>query len=337
MSWHYINDPLFLNQEEIRTELNNGKEVLIQFSHPHYRLDLLNELNGICISCSNKLRIRFYGHYNYNFDCNILKHIPYVKNLSIDCLDSADNISAIAALLHLEVLSVGIYELLDTKILRFDNLHSLKKLSLGSTKTKQLDLSYLESYNCLQELVISGHTKQIAKVGKLKQLESLWLNSISKIPLNFLNEIEHLKSLSLLLGGRPDLAELTISSLEQLRIIRVRGFNTLNNLERFPSLKNLTIEDQIQLQSLHIPTTLQYLSSIKLANCKQLAILEGLKQLPALRELLIHETAIDFNNFINSTLPKSLRHFSFRTTKNQRDKEIKEQLINLGYGVDVHL
>lgn len=336
MSWYRIDDPPLLNLEEIKTELNNGKEVIIQFSHPRYRLNVLNKLDDICSNCDNKLHIRFYGHYGTTFDCNILKHIPHVKNLSIDCLDSASNISALSNLIHLEELSAGIYELLDTKILRFENLHSLKKLSLGSTKTKQLNLSYLENYNHLQHLVISGHTKQINKVGKLKQLESIWMNSVSKIPLNFLNEIEQLKSLSFLLGGRSDLAELSIESLEQLKIIRVRGFNRLDNLRNFPSLKHITIEDQIQLQSLNIPSSLQYLSSLKLINCKKLTILEGLQSLPAMRELLIYQTAIDFDSFINSTLPRCLTHFNFYTTKVQLDKEIKEQLQKLGYVVNAH-
>ena len=157
------------------------------------------------------------------------------------------------------------------------------------------------------------------------------LNSISKIRLNFINELKALKSLHIILGGRENLNEIEENEIETLEIIRVRAFNSFGNIANFKNLKKLTIEDQIQLTELRFDTTLPSLNNLALINCKTLKSLIGLENLTGLNQLRISRTNIIFEEFIKQILPKSLNIFAFYTMKNKINKEIKERLLKLGY------
>ncbi len=326
-----INNPEKIDRLLIEKELKDGKLVIVQFSDKLYSDKILAELNELCLEYDDNFSVRFYGHYQGSFDCKTLLKLPNIKALWLDSLMKADNLEVLAVLKNLTRLSLGVFELKETEILQAENLKNLKELIIGETRTKALNLQYLENYRDINLLAIIGHTKNIDVVGKLTELEYLGLNSISKVKLDFVNKLKKLKSLHFVLGGRENLDEIEENEIETLEIVRVRAFNSFKNISNFKKLKNLLIEDQKQFTSLNFDKELSYLTSFKLLNCKTFNSLTGLENLKSLNNLRISNTDINFDEFIKQQFPKSLDIFAFYTGKTKIDKEIKERLLKLGY------
>jgi protein phosphatase 1 regulatory subunit 7 len=326
-----ITDPEIIDSTHIDKELRDGKHIIIQFSDTLYTHEILFQLNGLCEKYDESFGIRFYGHYLSSFNLQILQEIPNVKCLYVDCLTKAENILILRELQKLKKLSLGIYELNQTEILNTPNLKNLSELILGETKTKALNLIYLREYKNLKSLIIDGHTKNIEAVGELSNLQSLFLNSIKKISIHFVNKLKNLKTLKLILGGRENILEIQDNEIENLEIVWVRGFNDISNISKFKKLKTLLIEDNIQLTKVHFDKDLDQLCDLKILNCKTFNSLSGLEHLPSLNQLRISQTGLDFQNIINQKLPATLKTFAFYTTKKKVDEEIKEILQKKGY------
>ena len=326
-----IQNPKEIDPILIETELKAGKLVIVQFSDKLYTDQILHELNELCLKYDDNFSIRFYGHYKNSFDCNTLLKLPNVKALWLDCLLKADNLNVLTELQNLKRLSLGIYELKETEIFNTKNLQKLEKLIIGETKTKALNLEYLNNYVDLNYLILSGQTKNIEVIGSLTNLKYLGLNSISKVSLDFINKLENLKSLRFVLGGRENLDEIGINSIETLHIVRVRAFNSFRNIANFVKLKRLLIEDQIQLSELQFSEKLTEVEELTLINCKTLNSLTGLKYLKSLNLLKIIKTNISFEEHIKQSFPEKLEKFTFLTGKTKIDKEIKEHILKLGY------
>lgn len=326
-----INNPEKIDRLLIEKDLKAGKLVIVQSSDETYSDKILSELNDLCLGYDENFSVRFYGHYQGSFDCKTLLKLPNIKSLWIDCLLKADNLESLADLKNLKRLSLGVFELKDTEILRFQNLQNLTELILGETRTKAFNLKYLENYSNLTLLINSGHTKNIDAIGTLESLEYLGLNSISKVSIGFINKLRKLKSLHFILGGRENIDEIGENEIETLEIIRVRSFNGIKNISNFKKLKNLVIEDQIQLAELNFDSEIPTLTDLKLINCKTFKSLTGLERLKGLNQLRIYKTDINFDEFIKQPLPKSLEILAFYTSKTKVDKEIREQLAKMGY------
>ena len=326
-----INNPENIDRLLIEKDLKDGKLVIVQFSDKLYPDKILSDLNELCLEYDDNFSVRFYGHYQGSFDCKTLSKLPNIKALWLDCLLKADNLEVLTELQNLRRLSLGVFELKETEIFKATNLKNLKELIIGETRTKALNLQYLESYKDLNYLIICGHTKNIDVIGKLTDLEYLGLNSISKVKLDFVNKLKSLKSLHFVLGGRENLDEIGENEIETLEIIRVRAFNSLKNISNFKKLKTLLIEDQIQLTELQFDKEISTLTDFKLINCKTFKSLTGLEKLSRLNQLRIYKTDINFEEFINQQFPKSLDILAFYTAKTKIDKGIKERLLKLGY------
>ena len=326
-----INNPDKLDRLLIEKDLKDGTLVIVQFSNKFYSDSLLSDLNDLCLKYDDNFSVRFYGHYQGSFDCKTLLKLPNIKALWLDCLLKADNLDVLTELKNLCCLSLGVFELKDTEIFQAYNFKNLTELIIGETRTKALNLKYLENFKALTFLIISGHTKNIEVVGELTNLQYLGLNSISKAPLDFVNRLKNLKSLHFVLGGRENLNEIAENEIETLEIIRVRAFNNFKNISNFKKLKNLVIEDQIQLTELHFDKENPNLHNFKLINCKTFKSLTGLDKLINLHQLRIYKTDIDFEKFIKQSLPKSLDILAFYTSKAKVDKEINQRLLSIGY------
>lgn len=330
-SFNRIGNPTTIDKSFVESELKLGKEVILQFVDKTYTDKILEDINELCLKFNESLCIRFYGHYSTQFDCKTLRKITNVKCLYIDCLVSVDNLQILKELPNLKRLSIGIFELQDTEILNSDNLKNLTELIISDTKTKAFNLDYLRQFKNLKSLIIGGHTKNIDAVGELSDLEFLSLNSVKKVPVNFLNKLKKLKTLNFILGGRDNLNEIEENEIENLDITWVRGFNDLSCISKFPKLKTLKIEDEIQLPKIHFDNIFQDLNDIKIINCKTLDTIIGLKNLPKLSSLVVYQTKVDFENFILQELPKELKYLGFHTTKSKIDKNIKTTIESKGY------
>lgn len=326
-----IDNPKKIDRRLIESQLKNGDHIIVQFSDTVYSDRMLSKLNKLCVKYDKSFSIRFYRHYSKVFDCKVVQKIPNVKSLYIDCIIKAENVECISRLENLERLSLGIYELKETEILDSENFKKLTELIVGETKTKAFNLEYLKEFKSLKFLIISGHTKNINSISELAELEYLGLNSISKVKLGFINSLNKLKTLNFVLGGRENLDEIDENNIEELQIIRVRGFNSLRNISKFSSLKTLLIEDQIKMEQLDFDKTNPNLTDFKLINCKTFKKLSGISNLSSLEHLRIYKTAIDFDSFIKQPLPESLKILAFYTTKSKIDKTIRTRLDELNY------
>lgn len=326
-----INNPEKIDRPLIDKDLKDGKLVIVQFSDKLYSDKILADLNELCLEYDDNFSVRFYGHYQGSFDCKTLLKLPNIKALWLDCLLKADHLEVLTELKNLRRLSLGVFELKETEIFQANNLKNLKELIIGETRTKALNLQYLENYTGLTYLIICGHMKNIDVVSKLTDLEYLGLNSISKVKLDFVNKLKRLKSLHFVLGGRENLDEIEENEIETLEIIRVRAFNSFKNISNFKKLKSLQIEDQIQLTELHFDKEISTLTDFKLINWKTFKSLTGLEKLSGLNQLRIYKTDINFDEFIKQQFPKSLDILAFYTAKTKIDNEIKERLLKLGY------
>lgn len=327
-----INDPVSIDKNLIETELKSNKHVIVQFSDRTYNDALLHELNELCLRHDKNFGIRFYGHPRDPFDCSVLTKIPNVKCLYVDCLQKADNLSALAELKYLQKLYIGIFELQDTEILGAENFTQLRELTISNTKTKGLNLKYLKNYNFLNYLCVCGHTKNIDAIGELSTLSSLALHLIgNKISVDFINKLKNLETLRFMLGGRENINEIDENGIKRLEIVRVRGFKEFKNISKFKKLNTLLIEDQIQLANIDFDQPLEYLEDVKLLNCKTLSKINGLYNLASLKHLRVHTTNIDFDTLIQQPLPESLDIFAFYTDKEKVDRAIYDKLKNMGY------
>ncbi len=326
-----INDPEEIDRLLIGKELKEGKEIIVQFSDKLYSDKVIGDLNELCLEYDENFSVRFYGHYQGSFDCKILLKLPNIKALYLDCLLKADNLDVLTRLENLKRLCLNVFELKETEIFQANNFRNIKELIVGPTRTKALNLKYLEHLTDLSLLAICGHTKNIDVVGKLEKVEFLGLNSISKVPLNFVNKLLNLKSLHIVLGGRENIDEIEGNEIESLEVIRVRAFNSFKNVSSFRKLRTLLIEDQIQLTELNFEKEIATLKDLKLINCKALKSLTGLEKLNSLNQLRIARTDINFDEFIIQSFPKSLDILAFYTTKRKTDEGIKERLLKMGY------
>lgn len=325
-----IDNPVVLNRDQIEQDLFAGNQVFVQFSHPDLYGSILEEVDELCAQFDENFGVRFYGHYSLSFDGHTLFRIPHVKMLHLNSLAQAHNTEALATLKHLRSLHLGIYELEDSNILGSDSLRSLSDLTIFSEK-KILNLEHIREFSCLEHLHVGGKVKNLDAVGDLKDLNYLALHSISKIPLHFVNRLKRLKHLRILLGGREHIQEIEENEIDNLEISRVRGFQDLSNIANFRALTSLLIEDQIQLHEVCFDQQMKSLKELSIWNCKNLAHISGMDQLPSLLKLRMIKTAIDSDSFIHQKLPRSLSTVEFLTTKNRVDQEIQETLSNMGY------
>lgn len=326
-----IDNPKKIDLRLIESQIKNGDRVIVQFSDTIYSDRMLAKLDKLCSKYDKNFSIRFYGHYSKVFDCKVVRKIPNVKSLDIDCIIKAENVEYISKLENLERLSLGIYELKETEILDSENFNNLTELIIGETKTKAFNLEYLTKLKRLKFLIISGHTKNINSVSELTELEYLGLNSISKVKLGFINSLKKLRTLNFVLGGRENLDEIEENNIEKLQIIRVRGLNSLKNISKFNSLKTLLIEDQIKMEQLDFDKPNPNLTDFKLINCSTFKKLTGVYNLKSLKHLRIYKTAINFDSFIKQPFPESLKILAFYTTKSKIDKIIRVKLDELNY------
>lgn len=325
-----INNPVVLDRVQIEQDLRGGNQVIVQFSHPQFYGSILEEVDELCARLDENFGVRFYGHYSLSFDGHTLLRIPHVKMLHLNSLTQAHNTEALATLERLYSLNLGIYELENSDILGIDTLRSLSDLTIVSDK-KILNLQHFKAYTHLEQLHVGGKVKNLDAIGYLEGLNYLALHSISKLPLHFINRLKKLKHLRILLGGREHIQEIEENEIDDLEIFRVRGFHDLTNITNFRALTRLVIEDQIHLHEIGFDREMKALEELSISNCKGLARLTGMEQLPSLRKLRILKTAIDFDSFIHQKLPSALSTVEFATTKRKVDQEIQESLLKLGF------
>jgi protein phosphatase 1 regulatory subunit 7 len=327
-----IQNPNFVERTVIESKIADGCHLILQFDGPRYTPDLLRKINNLCEEFGKDLEIRFYGHYGHKFDASHLRFLPNVAALAVDCLLEATNLSALNDLANLRRLSLGIYRLDDQHILKALQLQNLERLAISETAKANIDLAPLEACSKLDEFYLVGHTKNIDCLARVPMLRMLSLGHIpKKQSLDFVSRIHSLRRLVVTLGGRANISEIQHPLLEELEVLRVFGFNNIDSIEAFPSLRLLAIEDQIRLGNVRFTQANQNIQSFRIFNCKTLRDVEGIDCLTELKSIRIGMTALNVESLLKQRLAASLKVFAFYTGKTKENATIRKKLDALGY------
>lgn len=230
--------------------------------------------------------MRVYGHYGEICDLTFIQRIPSLRKFSADCLIDAKGIEVVTQLDNLEHLGVGIFNLDNFDFL--DKINpNLKELYLHQTKSKKPNIVSIERFKLLEYLYLEGQQKGIESISKLTNLKKLVLRSISRNNVDFLNNLEHLWSVDIKLGGIKDLNVLTsLPSLKYLELWQIRDLADLSFISKLETLQNLFIQSLKQLTTLPDFSKNRNLRRIYLENLKELVDLSTLKNAQSLKEFI---------------------------------------------------
>ncbi|QRU99041.1 hypothetical protein HH203_18555, partial [Pseudomonas protegens] len=153
----------------------------------------------------------------------------------------------------------------------------------------------------------------------------------AKTPLGMVAGMTGLHSLSVTFGSREQMPELRNPQVKELEIMRVRGLNRLD-LDGFPLLEVLKIEDQAQLSQLDLGGAPQ-LRKMSLINLKTLGELSGLKTSNIADLRIIKAPQLDLLALIDSHLPASVQHLKLLSGKRAVDKQLDARQQQLGIPV----
>ncbi len=325
-----ITDPIRLSESDLQAIVDDGGSPTVQFSKPGQDRTLLDTVNGLCQVFGSRLEVRFFGHYGHDFDASVVSALPSVRRLSVDCLTRIANEDWLYELPLLERLSFDVFEFDRPDFLDGLRLERLTELSVSETRTRKLDLGALHRCKNLTELFIQGHTRNIEALASVPLLRKLRLSGMPKQrDLSFVGEIASLQSLTLLLGGRPKFDEVSSRTLQELEVIRVRGLETLGRLDRFPNLRRLQIEDQLQLHSLSVVGA--QLHELSVHNCKNLQVVSGLDRLMELEQIRVSRTNLDLDTLRDRSWPPSMEVVALYSGSQKWNTEARAILDQRGY------
>ncbi|WEX86684.1 hypothetical protein PZN02_002999 [Sinorhizobium garamanticum] len=318
--------------DELRTLLRNvpDRDFRIQFSEPAaYDNARLSVVDEICSNAGPSVSIRFYGHYSSSIDCAAVSRLRACRSLFLACMQPLANVEAIAAMQPFETFGINIFESNYDQVLRYPSVQAASTLFIGTNRKTDWDLQPLGDFANLRALNVVGQHKNIAVLGEMSGIRSLWLHSIPrKSPLAFVSRMAGLKQLKLMLGGRDNLDEVSHLHLDDLEVIRVKGLTRLD-CSLFPALRMLKVEDQAKIASLDLSKNGD-LQKVHISNCKVLerVSIDGLKNLTS---LFINRTAFDPQAFLTAPLSPTLTAVDLCGYGLRRDAEIEALLHSRGY------
>ncbi len=330
MMENLIRNPEHVSKEQIESLLDRKLLPTIQFSKPGTSPLVLKAVNKLCALFRDKLEVRFYAHYSDVFDAAILKHLPEVRSLTINCLMDIVNEDEILSLSNLRKLRFGVYNFDRPAFLADLDLRRLTNLTLSENRKRNFDLAPLSECENLEQLMLEGHIKNIAALSGLPKLRKLFLRMIPKRQsLDFANSLPQLRAMDICLGGRENIDELEHPGLENLEVVLVRALNSLGDLNRFPNLRRLVVRDQIRLHSISVRDSI--LEEIGIYNCKNLEQIDGLLELQNLRRFQSYISKLDLDALLNATWPKSMESVELYTGNQEWDDRAHEVLAQKGY------
>jgi hypothetical protein len=233
----------------------------IQFSSlpPDSELEQL----GAFIERHPEVTVRAYGGYDGSItDVEFLRHFPRARHVAIDSL----------------------FELQSLEGLRYLS-DDLESLVLGQTK-RRFSMRPLGRFRRLRRLYIEGHTKDIAVVSELADLQDLTFRSLTLPNLEILVPLRRLRALDIKLGGTTDLTPLSdMKQIEYLELWLIRGFSDLSEVSGLTRLRYLFLQALKQVTALPDLSACARLERIHHETMKGLTDLRPLREAPELRNL----------------------------------------------------
>lgn len=281
-------------------------------------------LNDGLIKSRPEVEIRVYDHGLRSCDLSLLRNIPDVENLSLDCLQSVSNFDFVIGLRKLKSISVDIF-----KLESFEFLESLpqtvEKVLLGTTKSKKPSLRGLSKLKNIRELYIEGQTKDIEVIGSLFELEKLVLRSVAPSDIGFVRSLPKLWSLDIKLGGIKDLSRLEgLENLKYLELWQVRGLSDLSVVASLCGLQYLFLQSLINVTVLPDMSKLRNLRRVYLESMKGLQNIDGVAKAPALEEFIhICSLNMDTEQYESLIRMPSLRKGLFGVSSEKKSEQVE--------------
>ncbi|WP_414159845.1 hypothetical protein ACMGG8_15305 [Pseudomonas sp. BNK-45] len=314
-----------------RLEADPRARVIVQWhSVEQYDCQLLEQLDALCARYGERLTVRFYNHYSSRgFDGRTLLALPNVHSLSLDGLETLEHVQAIGSLHLLRELALEVFRAELPGLLALPNLERLHSLRLSLDQGPAIDLAPIARMPELQSLHISPQSHDLEILSQCPSISTLSLHRLpAETTLGMVAGMSGLRSLSVEFGSREQMPELHNPYVRELEIMRVRGLNRLD-LDGFPQLEALKIEDQAQLSRLDLGGAPQ-LRKLSLSNLKTLGEISGLKTSNIADLRLIKVPQVDVLTLIDSQLPPSVQHLKLLSGKQSLDKQIAARQQQLG-------
>jgi hypothetical protein len=290
------------------------------------RDEYLDRLNRACVMLGDRLEVRFYDHFEEEFDAALLDGVPDVVNLAIDGvrLRNADTVERLARLCNFRFRPH--FALRDRRMLEAFGLHRLRSFTLaGTSPMPTLDLAPIGEARELTTLRLLARGKNTEAIAACTSLTELALEPTTRFSLGCVSALERLEVLKLVLGVSASLAEIgPLPRLRDLSVFEVHLLQELGPLERFPALRRLQVSDQRRLPTIRVGPANRSLEHLRLFSVPALRAIEGLTQLPALKSLWAWDSRLELPW---ADLPRTLTHFQLvsRTRKGRpaHDAEVR--------------
>ncbi len=279
-----VSDPL--SRRELRRLARDPAIRVVQASQPLSPTSW-RRIDETVLADRPDVQLRVYGFYSGGCDLSFVTALHHVRHFAADCLQSAENVEAIASLGALRSLSIGIFDLTSFGFLE-ELSPELETLFLGATRSKKPDLSVLGRFRSLRTLYIEGQHKNLDVISELVGLEDLTLRSITTEDLGYVSPLSSLWSFDLKLGGIKDISALSdLESLKYLEAWQVRGLSNLEVISSLSSLQNLFLQSLPRVRRLPPLDRCSSLRRVVLQNMKGLQDLSPLADAPALEEFAL--------------------------------------------------
>lgn len=202
-------------------------------------------------------------------DISFIRFFPNLRELDVSNSALRNHYQPIAQLTHLERL-----DLWGTRLTTAKHLISLINLKFLSISVPDIGRSvqYLKKLPKLDELDISGGTKNIHKLSRLTNLKKLKLSGVFNKyrdedddlefpPLNFLSFLKELRVLDISINDYIFYIK-PITKLPHLKILNLSGNKNIRDLQRLKTVKSLIKLRLNYLSSESIPTLTEDLKAI---------------------------------------------------------------------------
>ena len=288
----------------------------------------IGRANALCAEHGPRLTIRFYGHYDDDFDAETVKLFPEARSLVVNCLSEAANLDAIGSLTNLTSLGLGVHGYKGKDLLHALPLENLDYLCLEDFGTKAMDLAPLGDATRLRELRLLGTmARNIDALACLDRLKIFSFAPVKTASLEFIGGMTGLRALKLVLGGTETLPPVSLKHLQDIAVTQTRGFRDLGPLDRFPALKRVLISDQPHLESVSTGAGNTKLEHLSFWNCPKLSRIDGLADAPALKSLYAVKTGLTLGTL---SLPGSTTHAHIHTGKRRDEAAETAEIEALG-------
>ncbi|KYG27744.1 hypothetical protein [Alkalihalobacillus trypoxylicola] len=324
-----------LTDEEVHELLNYKALEVIQFQS-EIEHNTIQKLNDILFSVRDDIVLRLFGFTNSKCDVSFLKKLPNLSRLYLECYEMVENLEAITSLKKLKELSLSIYGNESFDILS-KIPDTLEELVLDETKSKKPDLTVLERFKKLRELVIVGHTKNIKALGKLENLECVTLTSVTTKNLEFLFPLKKLWNLTIHYGGIKNFSAIEgMNNIKYLELSEIRGLADISFVSTLLGLQYLSLQNLRNIEALPPLNNLNNLKKVALNNMKGLKEIESLGYAPSLVEFT-HWSARNMNveDYVPLLRNTSLDRVSVGFGSNKKNFQFENLVEEYGKTTDI--